>query len=194
MGRGWWYKTLWTSFGERSNFPRIWFRDLKFRTWCLEIKHLETHNFVWQGCFFFQYYLAYTVFNIVPCNNLQGAVVQFCSQSNQEHRGEPLFFSTSALGSTCVTQHTGPTALRPVHWTNKLMIVCSVGPVLARPCRLGGHVALTPSLWRVGLTTVAPISESDPHCLEHLGKYCLCVYICFSLHKRKKENQSQVSI
>ena len=43
---------------ERSNFPRIWFRDLKFRIWGLEIKHQKAHNFVWQGCFFFHYYLA----------------------------------------------------------------------------------------------------------------------------------------
>ena len=41
-----------------SNFPRIWFRDLKFRTWGLKINYLNAHNFVWQGCFFFHYYLA----------------------------------------------------------------------------------------------------------------------------------------
>ena len=29
------------SFRERSNFPRIWFRDLRFRTWGLEINHLN---------------------------------------------------------------------------------------------------------------------------------------------------------
>ena len=66
MGRGWWYKTLWEtapsmkchSFRERSNFPRIWFRDLRFRTWGLEIKHMKANNLVWQGCFFFHYYLA----------------------------------------------------------------------------------------------------------------------------------------
>ena len=40
-----------------------------------------------------------------------------CSQSNQEHRGEP---PSSALGSlTCVTQHTGATALRPIQRTNQ---------------------------------------------------------------------------
>ena len=37
---------------ERSNFPRIWFRDLRIRFWGLEIKHLKAHNFLWQGCFF----------------------------------------------------------------------------------------------------------------------------------------------
>ena len=58
-GRGWWYKHCekrlplkYHSFRERSNFPRIWFRDLGFRTWCLEINHLNAHNFVKQGCFF----------------------------------------------------------------------------------------------------------------------------------------------
>ena len=56
MGRGWWYKTFYEkqlllkrrSFRERSNFRRIWFRDLRFRIWGLEIKHMKAHNFVWQ--------------------------------------------------------------------------------------------------------------------------------------------------
>ena len=38
---------------EKSNFPRILFRHLRFRTWCLEIKHLKAHNSAWQGCFSF---------------------------------------------------------------------------------------------------------------------------------------------
>ena len=45
------------SFRERNNFPRIWFRYLRFRILGLEINHLKAHNFVWQGCFFFHYYL-----------------------------------------------------------------------------------------------------------------------------------------
>ena len=40
------------NFRERRTFPRIWFRDLRFRTWGLEINHQNAHNFVWQGCFF----------------------------------------------------------------------------------------------------------------------------------------------
>ena len=48
----------WSSFRERSNFPQIWFRYLRLRIWGLEIKHLNAHNFAWQGCFFFHYYLA----------------------------------------------------------------------------------------------------------------------------------------
>ena len=40
------------SYQERSIFPRIWFRDLTFRTGGLEINHLNAHNFVWQGLFF----------------------------------------------------------------------------------------------------------------------------------------------
>ena len=43
---------------ERSNFPWVWFWDVRVRFWGLEIKHLTAHNFVWQGCFFFHYYLA----------------------------------------------------------------------------------------------------------------------------------------
>ena len=48
----------WRSFRVRSNFPPIWFQDLRFRIWGLEIKHLKAHNFVWQGCLFFLSYLA----------------------------------------------------------------------------------------------------------------------------------------
>ena len=40
----------WRSFRERSNFPRIWFRDLRFTIWGLEIKRLKAHNFVWPWC------------------------------------------------------------------------------------------------------------------------------------------------
>ena len=43
---------MWHSFRERSNFPRIWFRDPRIGFWGLEIKHLKAHNFVWQRCFF----------------------------------------------------------------------------------------------------------------------------------------------
>ena len=59
MGRDWKYKTLWslahsevTLFLRNINFRRIWFRDLRFRFWGLEIKHPKAHNFVWQGFFF----------------------------------------------------------------------------------------------------------------------------------------------
>ena len=40
------------SFREKSNIPWIWFQDVRFRTWGLEINHLNAHNFVWQGWFF----------------------------------------------------------------------------------------------------------------------------------------------
>ena len=46
-----------------SNFQQIWFRDLKFRIWGLEIKHLKAHNFVWPGIFFFHCYLATSMTN-----------------------------------------------------------------------------------------------------------------------------------
>ena len=38
---------------KRSNFPWIWFWDLRMRFWCLEIKHPKAHVFVWQGWVFF---------------------------------------------------------------------------------------------------------------------------------------------
>ena len=41
------------SFRYRSSFTRIWFWDLRFRTWGLEINHLNAHIFMWQGLFFF---------------------------------------------------------------------------------------------------------------------------------------------
>ena len=53
----------WRYFQERSNFRRIWFRDLRFRIWGLEIKQLKTNNFVYQWCFFFHYYLATSTTN-----------------------------------------------------------------------------------------------------------------------------------
>ena len=43
----------WHSFRGRSNFPRIWFRELRLRIWGIEINHLKAHNFVWQGFFYF---------------------------------------------------------------------------------------------------------------------------------------------
>ena len=36
----------------------IWFPDLRIACWGPEIQHLKAHNFVWQWCFFFHYYLA----------------------------------------------------------------------------------------------------------------------------------------
>ena len=43
----------------------IWFRDLRIRFWGPEIKHPKAHNFVWQGFFFFHYYLATLAINWV---------------------------------------------------------------------------------------------------------------------------------
>ena len=54
------------------------------------------------------------------CNGLQGCCDTICCQSNQEHWGKPLLFSIRALVSfTRVTQHTGPTALRPIQRTKQ---------------------------------------------------------------------------
>ena len=55
---------------------------------------------------------------IAPGNDLQGAMAQYAAKSNQEHRGKPFLFLISALGSfLCITQYTGPTALRPIRET-----------------------------------------------------------------------------
>ena len=52
--------TLWSDivFKKEVICTWIWFQDLGFRIWSLEINHLNAHNFVWQGLFFFHYYLA----------------------------------------------------------------------------------------------------------------------------------------
>ena len=43
--------------------------------------------------------------------------------ASQKHRGKPLLLTISALGSfTCITQHTGPTALRPIRRTKQLWL------------------------------------------------------------------------
>ena len=68
-------------------------------------------------------------------------VLQFCCNNNntgdlyhapclvvkaqfQKHRGKPRFsFTISVLGSfTCITQHTGPTALRPIQRAKQLWL------------------------------------------------------------------------
>ena len=43
--------------------------------------------------------------------------------ASQKHRGKPLLLTISVLGSfTCITQHTGPTALRPIRRTKQLWL------------------------------------------------------------------------
>ena len=43
--------------------------------------------------------------------------------ASQKHRGKPLLLTISALGSfTCITQHTGPTALRPIRRMKQLWL------------------------------------------------------------------------
>ena len=54
-------------------------------------------------------------------NNAQGAI---CSQPSQKHRGKPLLLTILVLGSfTCITQHTGPTALRPIRRMDEAIMV-----------------------------------------------------------------------
>ena len=44
--------------------------------------------------------------------------------ASQKHRGKPLLLTISVLGSfTCITQHTGPTALRPIRRTKQLWLL-----------------------------------------------------------------------
>ena len=54
--------SLWSGvvFKKKVIFHKFDFETskLRYRNWGLEIKHLKAHNFLWQGCFFFHYYLA----------------------------------------------------------------------------------------------------------------------------------------
>ena len=59
-------------------------------------------------------------FNPIQSNPIQSTFVKRHQSSclfrgaSQKHRGKPLLLTISVLGSfTCITQHTGPTALRP---------------------------------------------------------------------------------
>ena len=51
------------SFRVRSNFPRIWFRDLSIRFWGIEIQAIESTHFRVPKVFFFHYYLAASTTN-----------------------------------------------------------------------------------------------------------------------------------
>ena len=57
--------SLWSDvvFEKEVILPRIWFWDLRKRFLGLEVKHLKSHNFLWQGWFFFHYYLATSTTN-----------------------------------------------------------------------------------------------------------------------------------
>ena len=75
----------WCSFRERSNFTRIWFRDIGFIIWGLEIKHLKAHNFVWQGCFFFHSYLLTSTTNWAQI--FTGLLFYACWDTSSEKTG-----------------------------------------------------------------------------------------------------------
>ena len=63
-------------------------------------------------------------FNIAPFNGLQGAVAQYAAKNSQEDWGVPPSFSDKCTGYiTCLTQHTGPSALRPIRRTKQWLRV-----------------------------------------------------------------------
>ena len=48
----------WRSFRESNLiFIKFYLETSDLELWGLEIMHLKVHNSVWQGCFFFHYYL-----------------------------------------------------------------------------------------------------------------------------------------
>ena len=66
---------------------------------------------------------------IHPYNPIQSTFVKRHQSSclfrgaSQKHRGKPLLLTISVLGSfTCITQHMGPTALRPIRRTKQLWL------------------------------------------------------------------------
>ena len=63
-------------------------------------------------------------FYIAPCNGLEGAVAQYAANQTRNTEEPPSLFDIIALGSfKCVTQHMGPTALRPLEEQTALMVV-----------------------------------------------------------------------
>ena len=67
--------------------------------------------------------------NPIQSNPIQSTFVKRHQSSclfrgaNQKHRGKPLLLTISVLGSfTCIKQHTGPTALRPIRRTKQLWL------------------------------------------------------------------------
>ena len=48
-----WLPLKWSILRERINFQRVWFWDLRFRIWGLEIKHLKAHYFDVTRAYFF---------------------------------------------------------------------------------------------------------------------------------------------
>ena len=56
-----------------------------------------------------------TFFYTVPCKGVQGAVAQCAAPIKPGTLGQTPLFSISAVGNLmCATQHTGPTAVRPI--------------------------------------------------------------------------------
>ena len=81
--------SLWSNiaFEKKNLFPRIWFLNLRVRFWGPEIKHLKAHNFVWQGCFFFHYYLSTSVTNWMISNFHRFLILCICWDTPSEKTG-----------------------------------------------------------------------------------------------------------
>ena len=67
----------------------------------------------------------------------------------QKHRGKPLLFHDKCpVFFTCITQHTGPTALRPIRRTKQLWLSVLLKDTSAATgqARIRTHILATPEL------------------------------------------------
>ena len=63
------------------------------------------------------------------------------------HRASPFSFTISVLGSfTCITQHTGPTALRPIRRTKQLSVLLKDTSAATDLAGIRTHILATPEL------------------------------------------------
>ena len=90
----------------------------------------NTNLCTWCTCTYGTTYLSlYDIVQCIQSNPIQSTFVKRHQSSclfrgaSQKHRGKPLLLTISVLGSfTCITQHTGPTALRPIRRTKQLWL------------------------------------------------------------------------
>ena len=89
----------------------------------------------------------------------------------QKHRASPYSFTISVLGSfTCITQHTGPTALRPIQRTKQLWLSVLLKDTSAATGQAGirAHILATPELESNALDRSATTAESSTYFIVSL--------------------------
>ena len=119
-----WLPLKYSSCRERSYFPRVRFLDLRIRFWGTEIKHLKAHDFVWQGCVFFHYYLATSRTNWVQ--SFTGLL--FCAYNVEIHQVRILVFDNCQRCPVSVGMIFGPWEIvGQSYQVQKLTCTCTHG-------------------------------------------------------------------